>query len=90
MHHERNKANAQHSTGPVTEEGKAASARNSTKHGIFAQTTTLLPGESQEVYDCSLQGWLVACDPLNEPEKELVIQIVDLNWRMARVSTAPA
>ena len=52
MHDERNKANAQHSTGPVTEEGKAASARNSTKHGIFAQTTTLLPGESQEVYDC--------------------------------------
>jgi hypothetical protein len=86
MHDERNKANAQHSTGPITEEGKAASAQNSTKHGIFAQVTTLLPEESQEVYDGSVQGWLAACNPLNEPEKELVLHIVDLNWRLARVS----
>ena len=86
MHDERNKANAQHSTGPITEQGKAASARNSTKHGIFAQVTTLLPEESQDAYDGSVQGWLAACNPLNEPEKQLVLHIVDLNWRMARVS----
>jgi len=86
MFDERNKTNAQHSTGPTTEEGKATSARNSIKHGIFAQATTLLPDESQEVYDGSLQGWLAACNPFNEPEKEFVRQLVDLNWRMRRVS----
>jgi len=31
---ERNQANAQHSTGPRTEEGKAASSQNAKKHGL--------------------------------------------------------
>ena len=31
---ERNRSNAQHSTGPRTEEGKAASSQNARKHGL--------------------------------------------------------
>ena len=41
-----NQANAELSTGPRTEEGKARSSQNSLKHGVFAKTI-VLPGESQ-------------------------------------------
>ncbi|MFO0957448.1 MAG: hypothetical protein U0800_08265 [Isosphaeraceae bacterium] len=37
---ERNRQNAQHSTGPKTAEGKAASSENSTKHGFCSQNPT--------------------------------------------------
>ena len=43
-------ANAQHSTGPRTTEGKAASSRNALKFGIFANTD-LLPGEDPAALD---------------------------------------
>ena len=36
------------STGPRTEAGKAISARNSTKHGLFAQRDFILEGEDEE------------------------------------------
>ena len=36
--HEARKANAQKSTGPVTEEGKNASSRNSWKHGLYSSS----------------------------------------------------
>lgn len=36
--HEARKANAQKSTGPVTEEGKTASSRNSWKHGLYSSS----------------------------------------------------
>ena len=44
-----NAANAQHSTGPKTEEGKARSARNGIKNGIFAAYERLAPAESARV-----------------------------------------
>ncbi len=40
-----NKANAQHSTGPKTETGKATSSQNATKHGFTSQTLVILPGQ---------------------------------------------
>ena len=46
---EANRANAQHSTGPRTEEGKAASSRNALKHGLTS-FTVLLPTEDPAEY----------------------------------------
>ena len=47
---EANRRNAQHSTGPRTEAGKANSSRNATKFGLFSTNNCVLPGE-EEFYD---------------------------------------
>ena len=45
-----NRANATHSTGPDTAEGKATSSRNHTTHG-FRSCTVVLPVENIEEYN---------------------------------------
>ena len=45
-----NIANAQHSTGPVTSEGKARAAANSLKLGIYAQQAVLLSDEDRSAF----------------------------------------
>jgi len=44
---ETNRANAQHSTGPRTPEGKQNSSKNALKHGLTAQTLHVFPHEKQ-------------------------------------------
>ena len=53
-----NRANARHSTGPRTPEGKAAVARNRTVHALTG-AHVLLPEESVEAYDAT-RGVLTA------------------------------
>ena len=48
-----NQHNATHSTGPKTPEGKAAAARNATKHGLSG-AFTVLPHEDQDEFDVLL------------------------------------
>ncbi|MGI9069968.1 MAG: hypothetical protein ACR2JB_01230 [Bryobacteraceae bacterium] len=48
-----NQANAQHSTGPKTPEGKAISCRNSFQHGLTG-AFTVLPWEKQDEFDMLL------------------------------------
>ena len=43
---ERNRANAQHSTGPRTEDGKAASSQNARKHGLSGKLILKTKAES--------------------------------------------
>jgi hypothetical protein len=45
-----NQANAQHSTGPATEAGKAASSMNNLRHGLTG-AFHVLPSEDQEEFD---------------------------------------
>jgi hypothetical protein len=48
-----NRANAQKSTGPRTEAGKAASSKNALKEGFTASFAIVLP-EEQSLYDAFL------------------------------------
>ena len=78
-----NQMNAAKSTGPKTPEGKAAAARNSTKHGLSG-AFTVLSHEDQDEFDI-----LVAClrdefAPANEHENFLVEQMAQSRWRLAR------
>jgi len=45
---EANRANAQLSTGPRTEEGKARSAQNARKHGLSARQLAIAPQDRDE------------------------------------------
>jgi hypothetical protein len=43
-----NAANAQHSTGPRTEAGKARSSRNAVSHGLCSSQNFIMPGEESD------------------------------------------
>jgi len=83
---EANRRNAQHSTGPTTAEGKAASSQNAIKHGIFFKQ--LVNGASPETV-AELET--LAADmrdyyqPLGALEDMLVEKIVIENARYARI-----
>jgi len=79
-----NIANAQLSTGPKTEPGKAASSQNSLKHGLTAKTV-LLPGEDPAEYQALTQGMTTDLAPGNTIESSLTKELIDLQWRLQRV-----
>ena len=79
-----NVANAQLSTGPKTDEGKAASSQNSLKHGLTAKTV-LLPGEDPAEYQSFTQGMTADLAPANSIESSLAQELIDLQWRLQRV-----
>jgi hypothetical protein len=80
-----NQANAQHSTGPVTPEGKAISSRNALKHGLTSKTI-LLPGEDPAQYQALQDGMLADFQPVNVTQASHVLELVDLKWRLERAS----
>ena len=48
---ETNRANAQFSTGPRTDEGKARSSQNARKHGLTAKQLAISPQDQEEFED---------------------------------------
>lgn len=82
-----NQKNAQASTGPTTVEGKAISASNAIKHGIFTQALVISSGtgqENQPEYE-ELLGNLISClIPTNQMESLLVEKIAIDFWRLRR------
>ncbi|HEV8606471.1 MAG TPA: hypothetical protein VGQ99_13945 [Tepidisphaeraceae bacterium] len=83
---EANRLNAQHSSGPKSEEGKIRSSQNSLKHGLC--TTALLPTENPLAYDTFSQEMKDSLQPKSPPELMLVERITQLHWRLRRVSAA--
>jgi hypothetical protein len=79
-----NRANAEHSTGPRTPEGKARASMNAVKHGLFS-AEVLLPGEDAALFE--LLSAQTARDLHAETDQELslVQEIVACRWRMRRV-----
>jgi hypothetical protein len=84
-----NKANAQLSTGPRTENGKAISSRNALKHGLTAKTV-LLPGEDDAAYQALAASMLKDYEPLSTVEAALATELIDLHWRLQRASSVEA
>jgi hypothetical protein len=78
-----NQANAQHSTGPKTEEGKAASSRNHLKFGLTGRFT-VLPWEKQEEFE-DLRSRLCAEHQIHSPfEAELIEKMAQHYWLSQR------
>ena len=83
-----NRANAEHSCGPKTEEGKAASSRNHTSHGLSTHTYNdiffILPFESPEAYSILRATLLSEHRPENETEHILVDRMAQHHWLRCR------
>jgi hypothetical protein len=82
---EANRQNALYSTGPKTLEGKATTAQNALKHGIYSEAT-LIPQEDPDAFDAMHQGMLETLNPVGAFEEMLVDRLASLWWRLARAS----
>ena len=85
---EMNQQNAQKSTGPKTEEGKAVAKVNAVKHGILSDAVVITKGEGQErkeVYLRLYDGLRDYFKPEGTMEEALVEQITVTLWRKRRV-----
>lgn len=77
--------NGARSKGPKTEEGKAASARNSARHGLCSENAGVLQNEDPAVYQGVVDTLQSHYRPTDDIEKELVEDIAFCLWRMRRV-----
>ena len=78
-----NKENAQHSTGPRTDEGKQRTSQNALKHGLYA-TDPLIRGEDPDDFYQHGAELEYQLRPANAVEEDLVEQIIDITWRLKR------
>src|SRR5579884_2401878 len=78
-----NRANAEKSTGPKSEEGKSRSSRNSFKHGLYSKQL-VLPGEEPAALDALKADLRAEHQPANETEEILVNELAEQYWRLRR------
>jgi hypothetical protein len=81
----RNRANAQHSTGPRSNSGKKASSFNAIKHNLTGQSLILQPDEF-EAYDRLTKALREELEPKTEMERQTVQKIIDTNFRLNRIA----
>jgi hypothetical protein len=78
-----NRSNAELSTGPITEAGKAIVSQNATRHGLTGKFR-VLPSESQPEFDQLLAGFLRAEKPVGNDEVAMVHQMAEAVWLSRR------
>src|SRR5690349_10568602 len=77
--------NAQHSTGPNTEQGKSRVVLNGLSHGLTGQTV-ILPSDDLLAYKKFTQQFHDELKPAGVLESQLVQTISDTYWRLNRVT----
>jgi len=80
-----NRANAQHSTGPTSAQGKAKSSMNAVKTGLTGRTV-VLPNEDIHAYYDHLDRHFAEFSPATDKEKALTQTIADTEWRLLRIA----
>jgi hypothetical protein len=78
-----NRENAQHSTGPKSETGKANSSQNNFRHG-FCGKFVVLPSESQEEFDALLDNLRAEHKPQCTVEDMLILKMAQHFWLSQR------
>src|SRR5215210_6384265 len=83
---EPNRRNARRSTGPVTEDGKLRSRRNAVRHGLTAETVigALEDADDYKAFEAAVTA---DYDALSAVERELVLRLASLLWRIRRATT---
>jgi hypothetical protein len=81
-----NRANAEHSSGPKTDEGKTTSSHNRASHGLSYVNTYffLLPCESSYAYDNLLMDLRNEHSPMTRTEDTLVERMAQHHWLRCR------
>jgi hypothetical protein len=80
-----NRANAQHSTGPRSAEGKARTRLNAVRHGLRSKSV-LMPGENPEEYYELKTKMLAEWKPQGTTEEFQVEQMLQNQWRLRRIA----
>jgi hypothetical protein len=83
-------ANAQHSTGPKTDAGKAASSLNHLSHGLTGTAFAVLDWEDQNAFDALFSRLRSEHQPTTVTEEILVEKIVQHYWLTQRAITLQA
>ena len=86
---EANRRNAQLSTGPVTDEGKQRSRQNAIRHGLTAETV-ISSLEDEDDYAAFEMAVTADFDAQSAVERELVLRLASLLWRLRRASAIEA
>ena len=81
-----NRANAQSSSGPKTEEGKLVSSHNALKTGLTGRTI-VLPTDDVAAYQTLVALINKKFAPANDIEQHLTQTIADTEWRPLRIPT---
>lgn len=83
-----NRENSQHSTGPVTPEGKAAVSQNRTTHGLNYNPDTfrVLACEDQAQYNALLKALMEEQNPQDTTETLLVTSMAQHRWLLDRAN----
>jgi hypothetical protein len=84
-----NRQNAAHSTGPKSPDGKLASSRNATRHGL-AGIFTVLPHENPEDFNDLAARLRDEFQPDGENENFLVDQMIQSRCRLLRIQRLEA
>jgi hypothetical protein len=79
-----NRQNAQLSTGPISEAGKAKSSLNAVKTGLTGRTV-LLPTDDAAGYQLHIEAYEREFRPVGQRERDLVQSIADTQWRLLRI-----
>ena len=80
-----NRRNALKSTGPKTEAGKVVASQNGLTHGLTSRKCPVLPGENIAEYDALRDALLHEFAPSGMMQREIVIDLVNLRWKLRRV-----
>ena len=83
---ETNRANARHSTGPRTPDGKQRSSLNATRHGLTGQMI-VMPHEDMQAYLAHCQSYAEEWSPAGVTETHMVQSIADAQWRLHRAQS---
>ncbi len=79
-----NQKNAQLSSGPTSDTGKAKSCLNAVKTGLTGRTV-LLPRDDAGYYEAHVADFFKRWDPTSDDERNLVQSLADTDWRLLRI-----
>ena len=84
-----NRLNAQFSTGPRTESGRAKSSRNALTMGLYTRTDYVKPDE-RDIYKEFCETMYSELCPASLLEETLISEITGASWRLRRCDAADA